>query len=86
MFAKLPNYPKIKGLLWTDDNVDSMDWVIESSVTSQASFASGIQNAAYRVNSYADLGPARSNRRARPLREYPATACLPSPKLGRTSV
>jgi hypothetical protein len=33
-----------------------MDWPIESSSSASSAFASGIQNAAYRTNAYADLG------------------------------
>jgi beta-mannanase len=55
--AAIPSeYPKIRGMLWFDTFDDGMDWPIESSSSSSSAFASGIQNAAYRTNTYADLG------------------------------
>ncbi len=56
--AEIPSeYPKIRGMLWFDTFDDGMDWPIESSDSSSSAFASGIQNASYRTNAYADLGP-----------------------------
>ncbi len=49
-------YPKIRGLLWFDSFDDGMDWPIETSGSASSAFAGGIQNPAYRTNSYADLG------------------------------
>jgi hypothetical protein len=55
--AEIPSeYPKIRGMLWFDTFDDGMDWPIESSSSASSAFASGIQNAAYRTNTYADLG------------------------------
>jgi hypothetical protein len=54
--AAIPSeYPKIRGMLWFDSFDDGMDWPIETSSSSSSAFAAGIQNAAYRGNSYAGL-------------------------------
>jgi hypothetical protein len=56
MFTRLPAYPKIRGFVWEDSNVDSMDWPIESAPTSQSAFADGVQDTRYRSNVFTDLG------------------------------
>ncbi len=48
-------YPQVRGVLWFDKFDDGMDWPIETSSGSAGAFASGIQNPAYRGNSYEDL-------------------------------
>ena len=54
--AAIPSeYPRVRGVLWFDKFDDGMDWPIETSSESAAAFASGIQNPAYRGNSYEDL-------------------------------
>ena len=54
--AAIPTeYPKIRGMLWFDSFDDGMDWPIESSSGASSAFASGIQNTAYRTNTYASL-------------------------------
>jgi hypothetical protein len=54
--AEIPSeYPKIRGMLWFDTFDDGMDWPIETSSSATSAFATGIQDAAYRGNSYADL-------------------------------
>jgi hypothetical protein len=54
--AAIPSeFPKIRGMLWFDTFDDGMDWPIESSSSASSAFASGIQDAAYRTNAYADL-------------------------------
>jgi hypothetical protein len=56
--AAIPaEFPKIRGMLWFDTFDDGMDWPIESSSSAGSAFATGIQDAAYRTNTYADLGP-----------------------------
>jgi beta-mannanase len=56
MFSRLPAYPKIRGFVWEDSNVDSMDWPIESSATSQTTFANGVHDARYQANAFTNLG------------------------------
>jgi len=54
--AAIPSeYPQVRGVLWFDKFDDGMDWPIETSSDSADAFASGIQNPAYRGNSYEDL-------------------------------
>jgi hypothetical protein len=56
--AEIPSeFPQIRGVLWFDTFDDGMDWPIESSDSASSAFASGIQNASYRTNTYADLAP-----------------------------
>ncbi|HVV89017.1 MAG TPA: glycosyl hydrolase [Solirubrobacterales bacterium] len=56
MLSKVPTaFPKIRGLLWFEKYDDGMDWPIETSPSSVAAFAEGIQNPAYATNSFADL-------------------------------
>jgi hypothetical protein len=54
--AQIPAaYPKIRGMLWFNTFDDGMDWPIETSDSATSAFASGIQDPAYRTNSFADL-------------------------------
>ena len=56
MFSDLQNnYPRIRGVLWMENNVDGKDWPIESSASATAAFAAGIGNSRYVANSYASL-------------------------------
>jgi hypothetical protein len=56
--ADIPSeFPKIRGMVWFDSFDDGMDWPIETSSSASSAFASGIQNASYRSNAYADLTP-----------------------------
>jgi hypothetical protein len=56
MFSDLQNnYPRIRGVLWMENNVDGDDWPIESSASATAAFAAGISNPRYVGNSYASL-------------------------------
>jgi hypothetical protein len=60
MLSELPgSFPQIHGLLWYDVSGVGpggySDWPIESSRSSEAAFASGIQNAAYAGNTFASL-------------------------------
>jgi hypothetical protein len=55
--AKIPaDYPKIRGLLWFEQEDDGMDWPIESSSSAISAFAAGIQSPAYGENKYGGLG------------------------------
>jgi hypothetical protein len=55
--ARIPtNYPKIRGLLWFEQEDDGMDWPIETSGSATSAFAAGIQNPAYSENTYGGLG------------------------------
>jgi hypothetical protein len=56
MFTRLPAYPKIRGFVWEDSNVDGMDWPIESTATSQTTFANGVHDARYQANAFTNLG------------------------------
>jgi hypothetical protein len=49
-------YPQVGALLWFEKFDDGMDWPIETSQSATSAFAAGIQNPAFRANSYADLG------------------------------
>jgi hypothetical protein len=54
--AEIPTaFPNIRAMLWFDTFDDGMDWPIETSSSATGAFASGVQAAAYRANSYADL-------------------------------
>ena len=56
MFSNLQNdYPRVRGVLWMENNVDGKDWPIESSASATAAFAAGIHDARYVGNSYAGL-------------------------------
>jgi hypothetical protein len=48
-------YPQVRGVLWFDKFDDGMDWPIETSGSATEAFANGIENSAYRTNSYAGL-------------------------------
>ena len=60
MLTSLPtSYPQIKGFLWFD-KIESgpgghTDWPLDSSSTSLAAFASGIQSSTYTSNTYSSL-------------------------------
>ena len=45
MFAKLRDYPRIRGLSWTNDPFDGMDWPVESSAAAGDAFRTGIRSA-----------------------------------------
>jgi hypothetical protein len=51
--SALTEYPQVRGLLWFEKHDDGMDWPIESSSSSAAAFAAGIQNPAFAANSFA---------------------------------
>ena len=54
--TQLPkNFPKIKALAWFNVNASDMDWVIETSSSAQAAFASGIASSYYAANEFASL-------------------------------
>ena len=56
MLTRVPReYPSVRGLLWFDTYDGSLDWPIETSETSTAAFAEGIQNPAYVGNSLSSL-------------------------------
>ena len=56
MFANLQNdYPRIRGVLWMENNVGGNDWPIESSASATAAFAAGINSSRYVGNSFAGL-------------------------------
>ena len=58
MLAKIPvNYPQVRGLLWFEKFDDGMDWPIETSSSSAAAFAEGIQSPSYLGNTFASTGP-----------------------------
>jgi hypothetical protein len=62
MLKALPTqYPKIHGLLWFNRHAEGepMDWSLETSSSSIAAFAAGIQDPAYAANQYGSL-PASS--------------------------
>jgi hypothetical protein len=50
------DYPQVRALLWFEKYDDGMDWPIETSSSATNAFAAGIQNPAFRANSYANLG------------------------------
>ncbi len=53
--TQLPtNFPKIKAIVWFNQNKET-DWRIESSATAQSAFAASIANLYYTTNSYATL-------------------------------
>jgi hypothetical protein len=49
------NFPRLGAVVWMNWNTDGMDWVIESSESAQAAFASAIQLGDYSRNTFADL-------------------------------
>jgi hypothetical protein len=49
------NYPLLRGLVWFEKYDDGMDWPIESSASSAAAFAEGIQSPSYLGNSFASI-------------------------------
>jgi Glycosyl hydrolase family 26 len=51
------NYPRLRGLLWFEKFDDGMDWPIETSSSSAAAFAEGIQDPSYLGNAFASIGP-----------------------------
>jgi hypothetical protein len=51
------NYPLLRGLLWFEKFDDGMDWPIETSSSSAAAFAQGIQSPSYLGNTFASIGP-----------------------------
>ncbi len=51
------NYPLLRGLLWFEKYDDGMDWPIETSSSSAAAFAQGIQSPSYLGNTFASIGP-----------------------------
>ena len=54
--ASVPaEYPKVRALLWFEKFDDGMDWPIETSSAATSAFANGIEDAAYRGDSYANL-------------------------------
>jgi Glycosyl hydrolase family 26 len=55
----LTEYPQVRGVLWFEKHDDGMDWPIESSSSSAAAFAAGIQNPAFAANGFgsAAAGP-----------------------------
>ncbi len=53
------NYPLLRGLLWFEKFDDGMDWPIETSASSAAAFAAGIQSPSYLGNDFASLGAAK---------------------------
>jgi hypothetical protein len=56
MFHSLANsYPQIRGVLWFDARDSGMDWPIETSQTSIAAFAQGIDATNYTNNHYSTL-------------------------------
>ncbi len=53
------NYPMLRGLLWFEKFDDGMDWPIETSSSSAAAFAEGIQSPSYLGNTFASSGPGK---------------------------
>jgi mannan endo-1,4-beta-mannosidase len=51
------NYPLLRGLLWFEKFDDGMDWPIETSASSAAAFAAGIQSPSFLGNSFASISP-----------------------------
>jgi hypothetical protein len=45
-------YPQVRGFLWFEKHDDGMDWPIETSSSSAAAFAAGIQHPAFAANSF----------------------------------
>jgi hypothetical protein len=45
-------YPQVRGFLWFEKHDDGMDWPIETSPSSAAAFAAGIQHPAFAANSF----------------------------------
>jgi len=54
--VELPqNFPLVKAVVWFNWNADGMDWVIESSATTQQAFADSIALPYYAANEFAAL-------------------------------
>jgi len=49
------DFPRVRALVWFDWNAEGMDWVIESSASAQAAFASAIADPRYTTNEFAGL-------------------------------
>ena len=53
MTTQLPNnYSRVKAVLWFNWNAENMDWAIESSPSSQATFAKSITSPLYATNTF----------------------------------
>jgi beta-mannanase len=48
-------YPKVRGLIWFNEESQEMRWPIESSSAAQSAFRKGIKRGVYRPNLYSDL-------------------------------
>jgi hypothetical protein len=69
--VELPEaFPGVKALVWFNWNTDGMDWVIESSSSSQEAFAKSISSAYYSSEQFAELSASPI-----PPLELPTPAC-----------
>jgi hypothetical protein len=48
-------YPKVRGLIWFNEESQEMRWPIESSTSAQSAFRRGIKRGVYRPNRYANI-------------------------------
>jgi mannan endo-1,4-beta-mannosidase len=56
MLRQIPTkFPKIRGLLWFENNAYNMDWPIETSRAAVRAFRRGIRRRAYAINAYAHI-------------------------------
>jgi hypothetical protein len=56
MLRRIPTkFPKIRGLLWFENNAYNMDWPIETSRAAVRAFRKGIRRRAYATNAYAHI-------------------------------
>jgi hypothetical protein len=53
MFADLPWYPKIRGLVWFDKYDGSDDWPLETSPSATDAFSAAIASPTFATNTYA---------------------------------
>ncbi len=57
-FRNIPaNYPKVRAVIWFDENDQGMHWPIESSKKSTNAFAKAIGRNVYRPNVFSELPP-----------------------------
>jgi hypothetical protein len=51
------SFPKVRGLIWFEEDDRGMRWPIESSTASREAFAQSIQRTVYRPNEFSEIGP-----------------------------
>ncbi len=55
MFAALPRFPDVRGLIWFDRPAGGADWPVESSPSALAAFSHGVREGRFAAGSFAAL-------------------------------